>query len=330
MERSISDYRSRHPVPSCLIDRIVRGTPGTSERRFVSKAGERLPTLSSFGLCSILQLLVSLMAQLSLESSHRLELLRAVSSSSSLLPYLFSVLNGVAKVKPDYGCQPDLVASIITDLLLSVISKVAMDYPELSEAFMGICGRAGLVEAIEAAFMRFPQRSILTRISSIAEALVVLIQKSPKVLPSLRTHFPRPKMVREWLVLSRISPSGGRNTSSQVSLNGRWHSIVHLEAICLVDGQCMRRGCRRRWRGQCKDCRSTRYCGRKCQKEDWSEHRVICGFLCDGPDDEAELFVDRRRQPRRLPFRYDDNSPGVRDTTVQYRICMHRLSTFYS
>lgn len=36
---------------------------------------------------------------------------------------------------------------------------------------------------------------------------------------------------------------------------------------------------------------------------DWSEHRVICGFLDDGPDDEAELFVDRRRQPRRLPFR---------------------------
>lgn len=163
MERSISDYRSRHPVPSCLIDRIVRGTPGMSERRFVSKAGERLPTLSSFGLCSILQLLVSLMAQLSLESSHRLELLRAVSSSSSLLPYLFSVLNGVAKVKPDYGCQPDLVASIITDLLLSVISKVAMDYPELSEAFMRICGRAGLVEAIEAAFVQFPQRSILSK-----------------------------------------------------------------------------------------------------------------------------------------------------------------------
>lgn len=92
----------------------------------------------------------------------------------------------------------------------------------------------------------------------------------PEAYPSLRRHFPRPRLLRACLDI-KYSPSPAvkrlfrERPETEQLFYPAWYFLTSIERLIQVDRQCMRRDCRRKRVYVCKACRTMEYCGGDCQ-----------------------------------------------------------------
>lgn len=105
------------------------------------------------------------------------------------------------------------------------------------------------------------------RLHSFTEALVDAVLQYPATLNLLRPQFPRQSIIALLKYVEKhhdipISSNQDEAPKRTVSMFEAW---MELEQLCVIVGQCSRRGCKRRLHKRCKRCRDACYCGKECQ-----------------------------------------------------------------
>lgn len=85
-------------------------------------------------------------------------------------------------------------------------------------------------------------------------------------------------------------------------------TIFHLLHLCSNDWPgdmgldpapedcCVREGCRVAGDKRCSRCHTSLYCSRKCQKEDWPRHKLICEALRHDAEKKMRMQTERKRR----------------------------------
>lgn len=184
----------------------------------------------------------------------------------------------------------------------------------------------------------------------------MLIHDIPSVLPLVRPHMPRPRLLRGSLdvvfapndIFRTRAPAGSDSLEPSRALflmaasrvSTVWMAIGAIHEMSQINGQCMRRGCTRRRVSRCKACQTTEYCDIQCQRlyvsilsllllvigmvvkcialipRDWQEHRLVCGFIHCPGLIEVDLEV-KPKKPDALLERFPFRFGEVEPLKVQ-------------
>ena len=115
----------------------------------------------------------------------------------------------------------------------------------------------------------------------------------------LRRQLPRPRLLHGALLRSfsmgpppLTAPGYLPPPDSLVWVHGLWGAYMNLENLAVDPKRCGRRSCTtKKAPYMCNSCKKIRYCGKECQKLDWKEHKLVCGFDEGKQDDEGPSQV---------------------------------------
>lgn len=132
------------------------------------------------------------------------------------------------------------------------------------------------------------------QIGAFIEDLYCIVEMTPSLLSTIRRHLPRQRLLRACFDMA-FSPSDDLREwakdednlgGGSPHIRGAWMFLDALQKMARVDGQCIRRGCKRRRSGRCKTCQTADYCDVQCQAQ-----CVFIHFNSDGS--EGREFTHR-------------------------------------
>lgn len=303
-EPDLAAYRARHPTPPHSLSSIMRGVDSRSPARFLHMISQKLPVLGAYELGDACRLLCSMytVAQWGVEVD--MAFIRAIGRCQSVFTYLFTVLQDPKGLPEGHGplggpAAPNLFQRIIHLINTLLTEAVLKKWPmEQLEASLKLLRHTRFFDALDytihkhqtwkecmcmcsALLLRLYACRMLTllwlmpkaQVHGLIQALRVTVQQQPSTLTLLRPQLPRPRILHTFLNTvyhSRLANTGLEQAVRRTQIEQliqTWSHYCALERMCLVEGQCMRRGCKKRRRGQCKDCRTTQYCSGLCQKQ---------------------------------------------------------------
>ncbi|EIM88988.1 uncharacterized protein STEHIDRAFT_109287 [Stereum hirsutum FP-91666 SS1] len=215
-----------------------------------------------------------------------------------------------------------------SDIILNKVEdKLAK--AQYTVGFVRTCMNTNLLEVLETLLRR--ERgdvAFIYCVSGFIQNLTILVLDVPSVIPLVRPHMPRPRLMREYLdimfspndIFRARAPAGSDSLEPSRALfllavsraSTVWMAMDALDYTCQITGQCMRRGCTRRRVSRCKACKTTEYCDIQCQRLDWQEHRWVCGY--SNCSDLIEVHPEGKAEkpdalPKRFPFRFGEVEP---------------------
>jgi len=139
----------------------------------------------------------------------------------------------------------------------------------------------GVFDALEASLgevLRYgtedEQAELCSNLAPIYYGISYGSQEHPWFESLLRQQLPRPRTVRRlWDISLKLSGSEIENVAlSHVCRM----AVTAMEALFVKPSMCKRRGCEKTSTARCARCGSE-YCGIDCQKQDWKDHKMVCG-----------------------------------------------------
>ncbi|EIM87508.1 uncharacterized protein STEHIDRAFT_168232 [Stereum hirsutum FP-91666 SS1] len=316
-------------IPPRVIRAIVKGaayssSPSCAFDRFIENAVKGLksfPTILAAGAADSLYDLLAACPMI----DERNQLLRALIKSSTLWTTLFDLLyESITESQKANKTVYAFVSSVdFANVVLSASSVGSLSRKEIKPHAMFLVSSSTLWNALDTLLVMHASTTPITMsIMLLYEQIRTLSGVYPSIASRLRLQLPRPRSLRALFDASFSAP--GHPTPPRIITKAMvtphedkfeeevrsvsfcglkaWVMLERLQQTCGVHRQCMRRGCSERWTYRCKACMSTQYCGRECQRLDWTEHRLVCGLYLDydhpslGPDDLAVLTVPLRYQ----------------------------------
>ncbi|KZV61348.1 hypothetical protein PENSPDRAFT_693481 [Peniophora sp. CONT] len=129
------------------------------------------------------------------------------------------------------------------------------------------------------------------------QGMIMYVENNPAAADlraEMATHFPRAKTM---FAMHRRDIAAHHKRGSyrkfELRVNGQlepyipdedgwvhtlWQQQAELEYICKGRNLCNLRGCSNNASAKCGRCQSVKYCSQACQKRDWKEHKLICGW----------------------------------------------------
>ncbi|EIM79501.1 uncharacterized protein STEHIDRAFT_143198 [Stereum hirsutum FP-91666 SS1] len=237
-------------------------------------------------------------------------LMKTLCRSHALFATTFSIVIDPEMVMETEGSCAYTYLSMLLRFVEVMTNHVSTICLTESERYLQICRKTRMFDAFERALENahlspdvirknapipcFLWSNVLTAflfqgsVVSILMGLRSLLKDNPHLISIIRSEFPRPRILHGLLHVTFGVPHSDtlswfvRTPSVRQPILMSWLlGYWALYALCEVDGDCMRRVCKSRRRKRCKACKWTKYCGEYCQKEDWEEHKLICGLAFD-------------------------------------------------
>lgn len=280
------------PAPSHMIKAILAGVPHRSGQGLLRCISNSFPYFDDDAKRTTVMLLCATINAVRLHRRPDASLITSISRSGALLQNMFA---DVRHSKLAVAQGQDVLG--IMQLLNCFLDKVQeSDFPYI-RLFLETCGRAGLFDFLhrimEPGFVRdyiygepnpFGPWNMTFFLDSTSNAilpefcrtfvirLVDSVKQNPSLISALAPQLPHPRLLHNFVKIGQllhrnsesnelVSPSNG--TTREVPA---WYAYIELERICGISGVCARSGCSRRRRKVCKDCYTTCYCSKACQR----------------------------------------------------------------
>ncbi|EIM79148.1 uncharacterized protein STEHIDRAFT_116773 [Stereum hirsutum FP-91666 SS1] len=267
---------------------LTMGMPEESADAFADGFSRGLRTRGVNQIIKVSRLLGSLIHVAPSNHGPSADLIRALCRSTPLFQSLLSAVaepSGAVAQPPVLNDRRTLTIPVM-EMMVELMQSLSARWIHESETFI----RNGLSRKKDYANL-------------LLDALYLILKKKPSLITLFRDQYPRPSTLVSCLRLLRNPPMQSlqsiRTPSPQNVPTTILERYLVMERLCEEAKGCQRRGCSRRWHFRCKACHLTSYCGVSCQKQDWKEHRLVCGLRLkwDGRGTSVRLL--------QLPFRFD-------------------------
>jgi len=282
-------YLRDHPKPSgsILIPRILLGAPtpdcASSLISVFAKFLERYRETDAYIIITILFEII----KTAHGTEHQSAILGALRESDELWDSWFLLLRVSARnygidSAPQYVGGPSVFKPVF-GIPYNIISTTSLTQNE-REAFILQLVRAGLFDTLDETMQLLVSLPGLTEqiygiVGSIAKAMTS--NPSQNLINTLHTQFPRQRTFHALFSRWYSRDCQIRDTTTPVRFEWDLHAF---QAMHFLDERfhdpavCGRRQCQAATTARCSRCKRVGYCGPGHQKEDWKEHKLVCGF----------------------------------------------------
>ncbi|EIM79451.1 uncharacterized protein STEHIDRAFT_143178 [Stereum hirsutum FP-91666 SS1] len=310
--KNAKEYRKTYPIPDSTLDRIVKGTNGSLIRLF-DKLAWYLTWLDSDQTGACLSLIEAL-CYLARPVPHHFH---AFLRSEALWRSLFALLRRTVidnEFSGFEGKKPvrDLMGDRILELIL-----VGLRYGEVLSwndyaSFAALLAQQGLFQLLEDMLCSTESWTELTNplnifvkpLSELYSKFEIAVRCAPSLAATLRPHLPRPRIMRALLDAAFPAPSPKdvfvRIGAFQTTQHDSYDTFSTLQRLVQLQGECGRRGCAEPVKARCSKCQIYYYCGAECQRSDWDEHKLVCGYSVVHVQRENGMWMRETTLPRSL------------------------------
>lgn len=298
---SLYEQRQIYPVPQHFLRSLLHGAPNESATLFLTRLANSLPKLDVGELANFCDMLLALCKRARWGSEPDVFFVRAVCRSRPVFAYLFNILRNPEEVEilhedaEQRAVAAGYIITLVLDLFRYVLNHWIDEQPKMIKNLVG----AGLLDGLEGVFRHgqnwlFPGGTLCTphsclpssplaRIAYVCHftdcACQIMLQlrsvlfRNLSTLTFLRPEFPRPRFMHHLFDIafypksSLIAWSNSGFQSHLSFLQKTWMTLISIQTLCQINGQCMRRGCSEPRRKRCKACRTVEYCSQECQRE---------------------------------------------------------------
>lgn len=291
-------YRERHSIPSHVIQSLLKAIPGQSPKRLLDRILQQFSTQTLGDVFGISRFLMDIAKFCTADNlpDVAVTLMKTLCRSHALFATTFSIVIDPEMVMETEGSCAYTYLSMLLRFVEVMTNHVSTICLTESERYLQICRKTRMFDAFERALENahlspdvirknapipcFLWSNVLTAflfqgsVVSILMGLRSLLKDNPHLISIIRSEFPRPRILHGLLHVTFGVPHSDtlswfvRTPSVRQPILMSWLlGYWALYALCEVDGDCMRRGCKSRRRKRCKACKWTKYCGEYCQKE---------------------------------------------------------------